>query len=117
MYEHINNILRYLIKNLLDLLEWPGITCYKMIIFNAQKLKIFFYLTSQQNRINLFIYSVFCKTCMSFIMQPPAHTGSSLADFSTLKMEAIPFSETSAHIRSTRHHIPEDGILQFHSSP
>jgi hypothetical protein len=31
--------------------------------------------------------------------------------FSTLKMEAIHFSETSAHTRSTRHHIQEDGIL------
>jgi hypothetical protein len=28
-------------------------------------------------------------------MQPPAHAGSSLADFSTLKMEAIRSSETS----------------------
>jgi hypothetical protein len=44
-------------------------------------------------------------------LQPPAHAGSSLADFSTLKMEAIPSSESSVHTRSTRHHIPEDGIL------
>jgi hypothetical protein len=36
-----------------------------------------------------------------------------LADFSTLKMEAIRSSETSVHTRSTRHHIPEDGILIF----
>jgi hypothetical protein len=42
-----------------------------------------------------------------------SHAGSSLADFSTLKMEAIRSSETSYHIRSTRYHIPEDGILQF----
>jgi hypothetical protein len=47
-------------------------------------------------------------------LQPPAHAGSSLADFSTLKMEAIRFSETSAHTRSTRRHIPEDGILHVH---
>jgi hypothetical protein len=48
-------------------------------------------------------------------MQPPAHAGSSLADFSTLKMEAILSSETSVHTRSrTRHHIPEDGILHSH---
>jgi hypothetical protein len=39
------------------------------------------------------------------------HAGSSLADFSTLKMEAIRSSETSVHTRSTRRHIPEDGIL------
>jgi hypothetical protein len=44
-------------------------------------------------------------------LQPPAHAGSSLADFSTLKMEAIRSSETSVHTRSARRHIPEDGIL------
>jgi hypothetical protein len=47
-------------------------------------------------------------------LQPPAHAGSSLADFSTLKMEAIRSSETSVHTRSTRRHIPEDGILHSH---
>jgi hypothetical protein len=42
----------------------------------------------------------------------PSHAGSSLADFSTLRMEAIRSSETSVHFtRSTRRHIPEDGIL------
>jgi hypothetical protein len=40
-----------------------------------------------------------------------ASAGSSLADFSTLKMEAIHSSETLVHTRSTQHHIPEDGIL------
>jgi hypothetical protein len=49
------------------------------------------------------------------LYQPPAHTGSSLADFSTLKMEAIRSSETAVQsTRSTRRHIPEDGILQSH---
>jgi hypothetical protein len=43
--------------------------------------------------------------------QPPAHAGSSLADFSSLKMEAIHSSKTLVHTRSTRRHIPEDGIL------
>jgi hypothetical protein len=33
-------------------------------------------------------------------------------DFCTPKMEAILSSETSVYIRSTRRHIPEDGILQ-----
>jgi hypothetical protein len=33
----------------------------------------------------------------------------------TLKMEAIRSSETSVNKISTRHHIPEDGILQSHS--
>jgi hypothetical protein len=46
-----------------------------------------------------------------FMAVTPAQAGSSLVDFSTLKMEAIRSSETSAHIRSTRRHIPEDGIL------
>jgi hypothetical protein len=44
-------------------------------------------------------------------LQPPAHAGSSHADFSTLKMEAIRSSEMSVYTRSTRRHIPEDGIL------
>jgi hypothetical protein len=51
--------------------------------------------------------------CRSGSLQPPAHANSSFADFSTLKVEAIRSSETSVHTRSTRHHIPEDGILQL----
>jgi hypothetical protein len=47
-------------------------------------------------------------------LQSPAHAGSSLADFSTLNMEAIFSCETSVHTRSTRRHIPEDGILHRH---
>jgi hypothetical protein len=47
-------------------------------------------------------------------LRPSAHTGSSLADFYTLKMEAIRSSETSVHTRSTRRHIPEGGILYSH---
>jgi hypothetical protein len=39
------------------------------------------------------------------------HKGSSLTDFSTLKMEVIRSSETAVHARSTWRHIPEDGIL------
>jgi hypothetical protein len=35
-------------------------------------------------------------------------------DFSTLKMEAIRYSETSGNTRSTWRHIPEDGILHSH---
>jgi hypothetical protein len=46
-------------------------------------------------------------------LQPPAHAGSSLADFSTLNMEAIRSSETSVHTRSTWCHIPENGILHI----
>jgi hypothetical protein len=46
-------------------------------------------------------------------LQPPAHTGSSLADFSTLNMETICSSETSVHTRSTRRHIPDDGVLKI----
>jgi hypothetical protein len=45
----------------------------------------------------------------------PTHAGSSLADFSTLKMEATRSSETSVQFtRATRRHIPEDGILHSH---
>jgi hypothetical protein len=44
----------------------------------------------------------------------PMTAGSSPADFSTLKMEAIRSSETSVHTRSTRRQIPEDGILHSH---
>jgi hypothetical protein len=44
-------------------------------------------------------------------LRPPAHAGFSLADFSILKMEALRSSETSIHTRSTRRHIPENGIL------
>jgi hypothetical protein len=47
-------------------------------------------------------------------LQPLAHAGSSLADVSTLKMEAIRSFETSVHTRSTGRHIPEDGILPYH---
>jgi hypothetical protein len=44
-----------------------------------------------------------------------AHAGSSLADFSTQKMEAIRSSETSVQsTTSTRRHTPEDGILHSH---
>jgi hypothetical protein len=46
-------------------------------------------------------------------LQPPAHAGSSLADFSTMKIEAISSSKTSIYIIYTRRHIPEDGILHF----
>jgi hypothetical protein len=44
-------------------------------------------------------------------LQPPAHAGSYLANYSTLKMEAVGSSDTSAHTGSTRSHIPDDGIL------
>jgi hypothetical protein len=48
-------------------------------------------------------------------LQLPAHAGSSLADFSTPKIEVIRSSETSVHTRYKRHHIPEDGIIHSHS--
>jgi hypothetical protein len=40
---------------------------------------------------------------------------SSLADFSTLKIETTRSSETSVLTRPTRRHIPEDAILQTHN--
>jgi hypothetical protein len=45
-------------------------------------------------------------------LQLLAHAGSSLADFYTLKKEAIRSSETSVHTRIARRHTPENGILQ-----
>jgi hypothetical protein len=48
-----------------------------------------------------------------YSLQPHPHAGSSLADFSTLKMEEIYYSETSVHTGSTWRHVPEDGILQM----
>jgi hypothetical protein len=55
-----------------------------------------------------------CCFQLGLSLQKPVHAGSSLADFSTLKMEAIRSSETSVHTRSTRRHIPENGILHSH---
>jgi hypothetical protein len=46
--------------------------------------------------------------------EPPAHAGSSLADFYALNMEAIRSSETAVHTRSTRRHVPEYGIFHSH---
>jgi hypothetical protein len=48
------------------------------------------------------------------ISRPPAHTGSSLPDFSTLKMAAIRSSETSVNTRPTHRYIPEDDILHVY---
>jgi hypothetical protein len=48
-------------------------------------------------------------------LQPLAQAGFSLADFSTLKMEAIHSSETSVHTRYTRRHSPEDGIIHAYT--
>jgi hypothetical protein len=51
----------------------------------------------------------YCSDCS---LQPAAHTCSPLADYSTLKMEAIRSSETSVVPSSTQRHIPEDNILR-----
>jgi hypothetical protein len=45
-------------------------------------------------------------------LHPPANASASLANFVTLKMEAIRSSETSVNTRPTQCHIPEDDILQ-----
>jgi hypothetical protein len=52
--------------------------------------------------------------CRKISLQLPARAGFLLVDFCTLKMEAISCSETSVHTRSTRHYIPENGILSSH---
>jgi hypothetical protein len=44
-------------------------------------------------------------------LKPPAHAGSSLADFSTLKMEAIRSSETLVHTSYTRCHIQKTAFF------
>jgi hypothetical protein len=44
-------------------------------------------------------------------LQPPAHAGSSLAHFSTLKMEVIPSYKKSVNTWPTRRHTTEDGII------
>jgi hypothetical protein len=44
-------------------------------------------------------------------LQPPDHAGSSLPDFSILKMEAILSSKTSVHTRFTQRQIPEDNNI------
>jgi hypothetical protein len=64
------------------------------------------------------------QQCNIFLLRMPssgmwrrvnlAQAGSSLSDFSILKMEAIRSCETSVHTRFTRRHIPEDGILHSH---
>jgi hypothetical protein len=57
-----------------------------------------------------------CRSCVNMWLQT-TDAGSSLVDFLTLKMEAIRSSETSVHTRSTRLHIPEDGILHVSFCP
>jgi hypothetical protein len=47
-------------------------------------------------------------------MQPPVNFVSSLADFSSLKTEAMRSSKTSVYTRCTRRQIPEDGIFHSH---
>jgi hypothetical protein len=60
-----------------------------------------------------------CRYCVNrrfrgtYRLLLPVHAGSSLADFSTLKMEALHSSEMMVYTRSTRRHIPEEGILQY----
>jgi hypothetical protein len=47
-------------------------------------------------------------------LQPPVDAGSPLAEFCTLKMEAICSSETSVNPGATQPHIPEYDILHSH---
>jgi hypothetical protein len=64
----------------------------------------------KQVRFEVFT-AVTMKNAVFWDMALPAHAGPSLAEFSTLKMGAIYFSETSVDTRSTRRHIPEDVML------
>jgi hypothetical protein len=47
-------------------------------------------------------------------LQSPADAGSSLADFSTLKMEVVRSQKKSVYTRSTQHHVPQADILHTH---
>jgi hypothetical protein len=58
--------------------------------------------------------SVFIKLFFFWLalsLRPPAQTGSSIADFSTLKIETMPSSEMSVHTKIIWRHIPEIDIL------
>jgi hypothetical protein len=58
-----------------------------------------------------------CRSCVNrrfggtSVDTRSTHAGSSLTDFSTLKMEATRSAQTTVHTISTRRQIPEDGIL------
>jgi hypothetical protein len=49
--------------------------------------------------------------CGAVWAELPPHAGSSLANFSTLKMEAIRSSKSSVHTRPPGRHIPEHDVL------
>jgi hypothetical protein len=55
-----------------------------------------------------------CVDLVSTDVSVPTNAGSSLADFSTMKMEPIRSFEASVLTKSTRRHFPEDGILHSH---
>jgi hypothetical protein len=63
--------------------------------------------------LSLFLYKAGCFR-LRLSLQPPADFSSPLADFSTLKMETIRSSETTADAISTQRYIPEDDILRSH---
>jgi hypothetical protein len=84
-----------------------------------EELYYIIYITLQKPRENLYVHNTSHRPLITKQIlkspQPPVYAGSSLANFSTLKMEAICSSETSVYIISIRRHIPEDGILHNHS--
>jgi hypothetical protein len=105
----------------------PTILC-KIEVFTAVTMKkaVFWDVSSCRNCVNRRFGGTYCLHLQGRKMrelgtsvnrwdlsslQQRAHAGSSLADFPTLKMEAIFSSETSVYTISTRRHIPEDGFL------
>jgi hypothetical protein len=88
-----------------------------IIAFAKQVLLVRFEVFTVMTMNNVIFWDMApCRFCVNrrfgLSLQPPARAGSSLAVSSTLKMEAIRSFETWFHTRSTRCHIPEDGILQ-----
>jgi hypothetical protein len=68
----------------------------------------------QEHYVRIDVFTAVTMKNAVFWDMPPAQADCTLADLSTLKMEAISSSETSVHTRSTRRHIPEDGNLHNH---
>jgi hypothetical protein len=84
------------------------ISCSFEFVYMYMKNAVFWDVAPCRFCVNRRFGGMYCS------LHPRAHAGSSLVDFSTLKMQAICSSETSVHTSSTRRHIPQDSILHSH---